>query len=535
MTAPPFRPRSMAYPAPPYAPLARARGIRPMDPTEFNMERFNRTGRGTGIVYQAARVRGPLTLDRARRAMATLTERHPSLFTHVTIEPDTAELWLSTTDAPVPVVGVAVSDLDRWVETVEADIDLGPMDTVRGPMFALGVLGPDPEAEHPDAEVVLLLAGHHCVCDAVSLSAMVDELLSILAGEPERPRRELESLESHFRFEDAALATLRRERFEPLRDEVGAWSALPDRGSGKGAMHADLLARLEALEEEVLGHADLSAAALPSLLLDLHQTLLPVLRWREETTWVHPEADPGTGQRRAETVRTILRHTLIDEATARAAASGAKARGITMHGALGGAALFATALRHFRLTREPLRDLCIPIGSPVSLRSQVSPQLEIADLRMAVDVVLTPTDVPRDAPFWSVATAFGTTVTRAVARRRALSSWFLTEPGDRTAYPAGVPMVLLSNVGKSPLRQTYGPLEVLDACCLTSTHGVFQIDMLVTSFRGRLSTCFYFEEPTLSRASLDRFSEDFERVLRRIAEGDDPTLEDLVTPSRPGV
>ena len=55
-----------------------------------------------------------------------------------------------------------------------------------------------------------------------------------------------------------------------------------------------------------------------------------------------------------------------------------------------------------------------------------------------------------------------------------------------------------------------------------ATHGMFQIDMLFTTFDGQLGGCFYFETPTVSRASMTRFMRHTMDILAspEVHEGD---------------
>ena len=121
---------------------------------------------------------------------------------------------------------------------------------------------------------------------------------------------------------------------------------------------------------------------------------------------------------------------------------------------------------------------------------------------MAVDVALATVSVePRDT-FWDVATRFGAAVTREVQQRRTLGSWFRTERRSMDLPLAGVPIPLISNIGRVAAATQYGALELLALHACMSTHNMFHMAMLVQTFREAAHLCYYHELPTVSRASM---------------------------------
>jgi hypothetical protein len=161
------------------------------------------------------------------------------------------------------------------------------------------------------------------------------------------------------------------------------------------------------------------------------------------------------------------------------------------------------------------------IASPVNLRAQFHPPLADDDVRMAVDVALTLVPVAPPDDFWEVAARFGAAVTREVERRRALGSWFRTERRAMDLPLAGVPIPLVSNLGRVAAAPRHGGLELVELHACMSTHSMFQIAMLVQTLGDGANVCYYHELPTVSRESMSRFAGAVRSTLERAAAGDD--------------
>jgi len=165
----------------------------------------------------------------------------------------------------------------------------------------------------------------------------------------------------------------------------------------------------------------------------------------------------------------------------------------------------------------------------VSMRPHVDPPLADADIRMAVDVAVTDTAVAADDGFWSLARHFGAAVREQIDTHDIFRSWNRTTKKDREVGSTGVPIPLISNVGRSALQPSYGHLAIADVAGAMATHGMFQIDMLFTTFDGHLGGCFYFETPTVGRASMTQFVRRTMDILAspEVHEGD-PSIASLL-------
>lgn len=442
--------------APPdYPVLADELVLRPLDPTEWNMERLNRVSNGAGCVYQIVRGQGALSEARLREAVETLTIRHPLLGARIVRERDSGDAALLYVLAGAPQVTFTevVGLDDRYLEIVEADMNAGPAPCWRVPPFRFACLA---EATQPE-RWVLVLAGPHAYCDGISLAWLAHELLvAIETGEVGDPLQ-LRSI------------------------EIGR---LPER------------------EAEASGPTNVR--------------------------YVAPETEVPSEPGRRSLVRTKLKKaSLAPEATG-ALMQAVKRNGLTAHGAIGAAAHLALASRHAEVTGESPYGV-YRAGSPVSMRPHVDPPLAEADIRMAVDVALTDMAVDGSESFWSLARRFGVAVREQIENGDILRSWNRTTRKDREVGSTGVPLPLISNVGRSVLRPNYGPLTIEDVSGAMATHGMFQIAMLFTTFNGRLGACFYFEAPTVGGESMTQVVHRTLAILASPAvHGGDPSISSLL-------
>ena len=438
--------------APPdYPVLAGEPVLRALDPTEWNMERLNRVSNGAGCVYQIVRGRGPLTEARLRTAVEALTRRHPMVGARIVREHDEDDAPLLYVRGGTPQVAfVDVAGLDDcYLEVVEADMNAGPSPCWRASPFRFACLA---DAQDPE-RWVLVLAGPHAHCDAISLSWLAHEILETIAT-----------------------------------DEVG--DPLPLR-----SIQIDPLP-----EREV----ETSEPASPR--------------------FVAPEADVPAEPERRNLVQTGLMQDRLSAEATRTLVRAVKRNGLTVHAAIGAAVHIALAARHASVAGESPYGV-YRAGSPVSMRPHIAPPLADADIRMAVDVAFTDTAVSADEGFWSLARRFGMAVREHIDTGDILRSWNRTTKKARESGSTGVPIPLISNVGLSVVRPAYGPLIVEDVAGAMATHGMFQIDMLFTTFDGHLGACFYFETPTVSRTSMTRFIRHTMAILAssEVHEGDPPT------------
>lgn len=415
--------------APPdYPILTNEAVLRPLDPTEWNMERLNRVSNGAGCVYQIVQGRGSLREARLRDAVNALTQRHPLLGTRIVREDHSSEAALLFVRAGAPqVVFAEVDGLgDRYLEIIEADMNAGPTPSWRSSPFRFICLT---DAADPE-RWMLVVAGSHACCDGISLACLAHELLLAVSTGGVGDTLALRSI------------------------EIGQ---LPDR------------------KTETSGPSDVRVVA--------PEVAVP--------------AEPG----RRSLVRTKLKQVSLTHEDTKALMQAVKRNGLTAHGAIGAAAHLALAARHAELTGTSPYGV-YSAGSPVSIRSQVAPPLSDADIRMAVDVALTNITVSGNEGFWSLARRFGVAVREQIDNGDILRSWRHTTRKDRELGSTGVPLPLISNVGRSVVQSNYGQLSIENVAGAMATHGMFQIAMLFTTFDDRLGACFYAETPTVSEASV---------------------------------
>jgi hypothetical protein len=482
--------------------------LRPLDPTEHNMERLNRMGCGAGIVYQTARVRGVLERDAFEAAVAALA-RHGAVRARVVRGPEGALGFAESAGCRPQIAWMTSEDpANAWPPYVEADMNAGPVASHRGSAFRAFVFS----AGH---EHTITLAAPHHLLDGLSAVALMRELLEQIARPQRLPAMPLRAVESPF---VAGCSDELRATYADLARSVAAWADSDP--SARSRERGSLLVALEELETRLLHEGD--RKVLPAVLLDVQRLIAQVARSCPEIEHVAADEDPGAPPERSGRVRTgRLVDTIRATVVTRLVAS-ARERGITMHGVFGAAALFALAARNRALSGTPDGPRTLNIASPVNLRKQFHPPLADDDVRMAVDVALTPVLVAPGDGFWEIAARFSASVAREVERRRALGSWFRTERRRMEQPLSGVPVPLVSNIGRVAAEARYGDLELLELHGCMSTHSMFQIAMLIQTLRDAVGVCYYHELPTVSGASMRTLVDTVRALLERVAAGDAP-------------
>ena len=244
--------------------------------------------------------------------------------------------------------------------------------------------------------------------------------------------------------------------------------------------------------------------------------------------YVAPEAEVPADPGRRSLVRTKLKKASLTPEATKALMKAVKRHDLTAHGVIGAAAHLALAARHAEVTGEPPYGV-YRSGSPVSMRPHLDPPLASADLRMAVDVALTDRVVEGKDGFWSLARHFGKAVREQIANRDILRSWNRTTRKDREVGSTGVPLPLISNVGRSVIQPNYGSLTIEEVGGAMATHGMFQIAMLFTTFHDHLGAYFYVETPTVGESSMALVVQRTMSILanREVQDGD-PSIAALL-------
>lgn len=461
---------------------------RRLDVTEFNMERLNRVGRGAATVYQVLRLAGRVDPEGVRGALEALQRRHPMLRRRIVRDPE-GQLGFAATEAPIPFVVRTVEDPGAWGPWATADMNAGAIPCHAGPFFSVGML----VGNRAELGTTLIFAGSHAVCDGLSILGLARELLEMLGGgkggEP-RPDREVGNP-----FQLA-----------PSPDVARRLAEL-----GEGAS----LAEIESLEADMLGQGrdGLHCAALPEL-----WKLRAEANAREGgVSWLDLDADAGAPATRTASVCSGLITDRIDATTTAAVRAAAKSRGLRMHAVLGAVTLLALAERAQARHGVAPDGRRIALGSPVDLRRLVSPPLSEQDVRMTVDVSVTPTLVRPGDDVWEVARRFGGHVVQDLERLRPLASWVQTARRDPDAPIAGGRLPLLSNMGVVRFEPRYGDLEVREVWAALAVHNTFPLATGVVNFQGVMHLAHCLEEPSFSLDSGRSHAERVRSLLRGIA------------------
>lgn len=502
---------------------------RVLDPTEHNMERLNARARGSARTYHTLVVEGPLSRGSFERAVDLLVTRHPTMRVRI-VRDDEGRLAYAPTHgerpdgtARVPINYVTANDLTAWPALVEADMNAGAIASERGPLFAFAVLSPPGLADGANGRRVIVMVGHHGVCDAVSAVAVLHELLQDLAslgphaGPDARGPWPAADVYSDGPLVNPFCLDVPAPPLPEIESRVrGLLAAGGARDAHGGAELAALRGRLDTLEQQLVAQKD-GAGRYPAALATVHGLISALDAELRPARGLTAEVALGADAARYQRARTALVPRSLDAEVTAALRRAAKEHALTMHGVLSAAMLVALAAEP-GASAAP-RPERLALASAVNLRPQLVPPLSPSDLRMAVDIVFSRIAVEPGARFWELARRAGDDVTRAVASGRALSSYFRTVRRDLGDTPPGVAIPLLSNLGRADLATSYGPFRVRDLSASMTTHGSFQLALFCGTFDGRLSMSFYCETPTVSRAALERLAERFVNTLTIAAGG----------------
>lgn len=506
-----------------YPEVAPEEALRELDPTEHNMERLNRTARGSATSYHVLRLRGDLSMGALRRAIDVMTDRHPMLRLCVGKNRETGALCFVPTrgsrpdgTAEVPLVRVEVDRLDDWIELVERDMNAGSIASHRGPLFAFALLESRDESERSAGDRILVELHHHGVADGLSSLALCHEVLEEVASPRSWPSLPDRPLETPF-----SLSPVRADEARALAERVAKLVSQSESTDTQLRERDALMQSLEEIEGELLSKRT-PDGRYSETLFDVHDSMAQLSSFQRDRVLIHPDTDVGAGPDRYDVVKTGLLHRTVPSTVVEGVVRAARERGLSMHAALTAAVLCAYAERHYGLT-APLPGT-FALGTPVSLRGQFVPPIERSDVRMAVDVSFTHTAVSPGDRFWSLASRTGADVARDVERRRTLSSWFRTQRRDLNTPPPGAPLVLVSNLGRSSMSPRYGELELREVTGMLASHGAFQLALVFATLHGELTYSLHFEEPTVSRKSAERFADTVAARLAEVADGLDPSV-----------
>ncbi len=118
----------------------------------------------------------PPPLERLPAALATVQRRHPMLRASIVGEGRRLRFELHEPSPPIPLTFDAPGSADRWLELTEEELNRR-FDRTVGPLVRCSAL-PDSTG----AGCRLVLAAHHAILDAPSMTALLDELVAAWCG-----------------------------------------------------------------------------------------------------------------------------------------------------------------------------------------------------------------------------------------------------------------------------------------------------------------------------------------------------------------
>jgi NRPS condensation-like uncharacterized protein len=130
----------------------------------------------------AARIRGHINQEQMSSTVEKLRSRHALLAVRINVDEDDMA-WYTTKDVPpLPLRSIERKTDSQWLDVALEEYKTPfPMET--GPLVRFAVA-------HSDEVSELIICGHHAICDGISLTHLIRDILSYLA----RPSDAVESL-----------------------------------------------------------------------------------------------------------------------------------------------------------------------------------------------------------------------------------------------------------------------------------------------------------------------------------------------------
>ena len=125
-------------------------------------------------VVMAARIRGPIDLEDVKSTVEELRSRHALLAVRIVVDEDDVA-WYTTKDVPsLPVRRVERKTDSQWLDVALEEYKTS-FSMAAGPLVRFSVV-------HSDDVSELIICAHHAVCDAMSLTYLIRDILRHLAG-----------------------------------------------------------------------------------------------------------------------------------------------------------------------------------------------------------------------------------------------------------------------------------------------------------------------------------------------------------------
>ncbi len=215
-----------------------------------------------------------------------------------------------------------------------------------------------------------------------------------------------------------------------------------------------------------------------------------------------PPALPGARSDGGPTRELRSTELRVDRAATAALRERARAQGTTVHGAICGATLLATAAQV-----EPGGTVRWPMASAVDLRPRLEPPLATEQLANVISMVATPTDVAADSELWALARAVRDQLRERLERGDAHALWaafppdWMLPPAQATAQRLVKAMsrrampLIVTNIGaldhpSAPVRELSFAMAPQPNCALV---------LAAVSWRGELRLWASFNQVRIGR------------------------------------
>lgn len=421
---------------------------------EQAMEILNRSA-GSYNVVTASRIKGPLSEELLRQALALVQRRHPRLNSRIVGSLD--NLWFETEGTQkIPLRVVNKFHNEQWQEVVVEEMN-EKIDSSQVLMRAVLV-----HIEGEDNTSYLLTTIHHAITDALSSIRLHSELLTYC-----------QSL-----------------------------------ASGEHITHISSLPVLPSVEELLPESMKGFRGTINSMLFLLRLTLQHL--WHQVKTLEIEKIVP------LELRRCGMIHRQLDEKLTQQFVALCRQEKTTVQGALSAAMLLAAAKK---ITAENQTEVCVSCESYVDLRRRLKPVVSDTNMSVLASSVTsfhtlrTQTlmtsfhTLQSCTSFWSLARDVKHKLEAELKRGTIFNVVLMSRKIIESALsqPNQVPLtVALTNMGRVNIPTNYGSFHLEDISYYPSQAafgGVFSA--AVATFEGKMNLNFLFSEPSISRETME--------------------------------
>lgn len=432
--------------------------------------------RSAFVVVVVMRLVGRLAVERVRSALDRLRREEPLLRARVAATA-TGPRFVCEGVTAIPLERTERRDDRRWLEVVEEELNR-PLPAAPGPLARCRLLGGAP-ARGDGGRHELIVTLHHAIVDAASTAALMNRLLTLLAGGP--AENELAAAPAEPTGRPPAEPPARPPTERPAEPPVEARLPAAVRGLRGRLGGAGFLARQVADE---LG-----------------------FRLRRRT---------GRRPPVAESPRCRPLAVALDREETGSLVRATRRRRVTLNGALSAAMLGAVHRRLYDGASRPLRYLAF-----ADLRPQLDPPLPAGELGCCIAMLRNTLGMRSGTGFWELASEITRQVDRAVRRGDRFHAYRFCETAMRATLRQRherMAATALSYSGVAPLAPPAGALRLADCHAFVSNLDLGpEYTALARLMDGRLQLDVVYLDSDMNEALAKELAADVLDTLRAAA------------------